>query len=166
MNPYWKLRTRSWRRRILILLSLTILGLIATAGSAGVNRPEKLLHTYGCRLSGVVSNNSVAGITSQTADGRGNFTSGTLFFSAGNAPPVIVCQYNLTSGTYIVNLDNTGESTIIWDLTNNANNSANCPNSLTLIHVIVLEGAEKHNVAEQFDFVERGNPVGGVCTQQ
>ena len=161
MDTYRKFWTGCWSRRI--LLSLAILGLIAPAGSAGADKPDRLKGTYGCRLSGVVSNNSVAGIESLTADRHGNFTSGTLFFSAGNAPPVIVCQYNLTSGTYFVNLDNTGVTTITWTLTNNG---VNCPASLALTNVIVLEQVGEHNIAEQFDFVEFGNPVGGVCTRQ
>ena len=105
--------------------------------------------------------NSVAGIISQTADGHGNFTSGTLFFSFGNGP--VACQYNLTTGTYLVNLDNTGSTHINWT---RSNNDVNCPPSLDLTNVIVLEDVERHNVATQFDFVESNNPVGGVCTQQ
>ena len=168
MDTYWKLRTRCWRSRILILLSLTILGLIAPDGSAGVNRPEKLLHSYGCRFTGI---NNLTGIESLTADGHGNFTSGTLFFTIiGPNNSVLACRYTLFIGTYFVNLDNTGSTQMTWTLTNDS--STDCPKTstsdttLTVTNVIVLENAEKHFVAEQFDWVQSDLPIGGVCTQQ
>lgn len=67
-------------------------------------------------------NLSENGSVSVVADGKGNLTSGKASYKAASGTS---CNYTLSSGTYIVQSDGTGQATTNWSLVSQ-NSSPNC----------------------------------------
>jgi hypothetical protein len=67
-------------------------------------------------------NLSENGSVSVVADGKGNLTSGKASYKAASGTS---CNYALSSGTYVVQSDGTGQATTNWSLVSQ-NSSPNC----------------------------------------
>jgi hypothetical protein len=79
------------------------------------------------------------GTINVVADGKGNLTSGTASYHGGPAASAISCNYTLSSGTYTVQSNGSGQATTNWSLI--PGSSPNCA-------ATVSQGAISFSVAK------------------
>jgi hypothetical protein len=116
-------------KSIVAIISM-VLCLSAAPGAQASNSTGAAVSYQNTSVSGQITctstvqgpNLSENGSISVVADGKGNLTSGNASYKAASGTS---CNYTLSSGTYIVQSDGTGQATTNWSLVSQ-NSSPNC----------------------------------------